>query len=241
MEITFLSFFGIAILGTIPSLLWMYYYLRKDVHREPKSIIIQLFLIGFLLPPFVGFAEVMLQRNVGQLHQDSLLFAFIVLIAAFWEEVTKYLAARAIFHHEREFDELTDAMIYLIIVALGFAASENIIIVLDSLAKNPNQDIFRLLALRGVAPTLLHTLASGMVGYFLARTLFLKESYSLIKGFVSATAIHTLFNLFIMRIDSENVRVDTGDQVFVFLVISLLSIGLAIILNDFYKLKRYDK
>lgn len=223
------SFFIILLFGTLPSIVWLLFYLQKDAHPEPKQIIIQLFLVGFLLAPFVAIGEVFLQTKIGGISTTDLSFFILFIMAAFWEEGTKYLAARALFHHEKEFDELTDAMVYLITVALGFAAAENILITSSFLLDHPGEDIMGLLLLRGVGATLLHTLSSGIVGYFLARSYFLKEKMSLAKGLILATAIHTFFNWFISKSSLDHPQ-------FILPVILLLVGGLIAILRDFKKL-----
>ena len=233
MEVSLHSFIVIALLSILPSLVWLASYLREDIHPEPRKIIFQLFLVGFLLPPFVAFGEVLLQKQADTISKAPLALAVVVIMAALWEEATKYLAARAVFHHEKEFDELTDGMIYLIIVALGFAASENIIILLSA-AHEPAQNILALLGLRMIGANLLHTFSSGMMGYFLARGLFLRERFSIVKGLASATAIHSLFNWFVLHASKDSLY-------FVVLAVMVLAAGLAIVLKDFYNLRRYDQ
>lgn len=192
-------------------------------------MILQLFLAGFLLAPIAGVGEILLQSGINTISTTGAAFFILLAAAAFWEEGTKYLAARSIFHHEKEFDELTDAMIYLITVALGFAASENILITSAFLLEHPGESIISIIILRGVGATLLHALSSGIVGYFLARSYFLKEKYSLAKGLFFATAIHTFFNLFISKSSQEQPQ-------FTLLVILLLAAGFIAILRDFRKL-----
>lgn len=240
MVITLPLFIFIAIIATLPSILWLFSYLLKDVHPEPKQVILQLFLIGFILPIFVGYGESLLQYKthpsfpLALQSPQTIAAVALILIAAFWEEVVKYIAARAIFHHEKEFDEMTDAMIYLITVALGFAASENIIIVLNALYEDPAQNIFVILGLRTLGANLLHTFASGILGYFIARGLFLKERFSFVKGLLSATAVHAMFNWLVLQA--------SADQPYTtILLIVLLVIALLIILKDFDNLKRYDQ
>ncbi len=237
MDVTPLPFIIIIALGSLPSLIWLFYFLKKDRHPEPKELILQLFLFGFLLPPLVGFGETVLQKTITRADQIISLNLLLFLLAAFWEEAAKYLGARSIFHHEKEFDELTDAMIYLITVALGFAASENIIHALSGFMGEASEPLFisiRVIMLRSIGATLLHALASGALGYFLARSIFLKERFSLLKGFVAATAIHTLFNWLLYL--QEVLQM----QSLMYLVIALLIGGLIIILRDFSQLKRYD-
>lgn len=234
MEISALSFFAVVILGILPSVLWLLFYLRKDVHPEPREIIFQLFFLGFLIAPLVGIAEFFLQERFVNISQSNTAYFILFIMAAFWEEGAKYLTARSVFHHQKEFDELTDAMIYLITVALGFAASENIIIGLSSLIEDKTIDIVSLIALRGAGATFLHTVASGMVGYFLARQYFLKKRFALIKGLASATFIHALFNWFILKTSNDN-------PIFIYLIIILLVSGFAILLKDFHNLRYYDE
>lgn len=229
MPITYSNFFAIVIFGTLPSIAWLIFYLRKDIHPEPKQLIIQLFLIGFLLAPFVAFGEIFLQDRIEGISKTDLSFFILFAMAALWEEGAKYLAARAIFHHEKEFDELADAMVYLITVALGFAAAENILITANFLLEHPHDSIISLMILRGVGSTLLHAVSSGIVGYFLARSYFLKEKAMLAKGLLLATAIHMFFNWFISKSSLEQPQ-------FILPVILLLIGGFIAILQDFKKL-----
>lgn len=233
-------FIFVSFVAILPSLFWLFSYLREDIHPEPRDIILQLFLIGFLLPPFVAVGEIFLRDYSLVLfpgNLDSPLSSAAILLivaAAFWEEAAKYLAARTIFRHEKEFDELTDTMIYLVIVALGFAASENIIIILSSLQENPTQNIFLLLGLRTIGANLLHTFSSGILGYFLARGIFLGERFSLLKGLAGATVIHALFNWLVLQVSPDQ-------PYYLLLVIIVLLAGLAIVLRDFRNLKQYDQ
>lgn len=53
-----------AVIGVIPSLIWLFYYLSKDLHPEPKRMIIKVFLWGcfITLPVFfvqVGFSKLL--------------------------------------------------------------------------------------------------------------------------------------------------------------------------------------
>jgi len=68
------------------------------------------------------------------------------------------------------FDEPTDAMIYCIIAALGFASVENLMILFKISFPDFGQAI-GIMGFRFLGATLLHTLASAMVGYWLARGL----------------------------------------------------------------------
>jgi len=46
------------VLATLPSLVWLLFYLRKDKHPEPNSMVIKVFTLGILS----AFAAVILEK-----------------------------------------------------------------------------------------------------------------------------------------------------------------------------------
>jgi len=137
------------------------------------------------------------------------LYFFIFLGLAFVEEFMKYLVVREKVLKNPEFDEPTDAMLYMIIAALGFAALENILALLPD--ENPLllSEAIKISAFRFVGATLLHALASGIVGYYLAVAFFEAKKHLrlVVQGLTIATLLHALFNLLIMRI-GENLALE---------------------------------
>ena len=95
-----------------------------------------------------------------------------------------------------EFDEPVDAMIYMIAAGLGFAAIENILVLFRTIESGLSQTL-SVWALRFVGSTLLHTLASAMVGYFLAMSWFFQDHRKklIVIGLALATVFHFTFNL----------------------------------------------
>ena len=45
------------ILGILPSLIWLAFYLKKDVHPEPKSEVLKIFFYGALVTIPAFFLE----------------------------------------------------------------------------------------------------------------------------------------------------------------------------------------
>jgi len=134
--------------------------------------------------------------NIGIIPATALFVPFAVLgILAFIEEWIKYKAARLEIIRSKYFDEPIDAMIYLIIAALGFAAAENIGYVLQNAEYAVAITYFRFLS-----STFLHVLASAIVGYFFALSLIRRTQHALYlcTGLALATALHTVFNFFII-------------------------------------------
>ena len=123
--------------------------------------------------------------------------------------------------HPYDFDEPVDAMIYMIVAALGFAAVENI-----AAAAKGSGLAFETTSLRFIGATLLHTISSGLLGYYWAKEIITKRRVFLYIGFALATVLHVIFNYLILNY--EPVVVPTT-----FLIVAAL-----LILYDFEKLKR---
>src|SRR4030043_794785 len=52
-----LTYFLYVLLGFLPSLIWLLFYLRKDSHPEPKNQIIQIFVWGMMIGPLAAILE----------------------------------------------------------------------------------------------------------------------------------------------------------------------------------------
>lgn len=195
-------------LGLAPSLIWLSFYLRRDCHPEPKYLLIKAFLMGIIISPLA----ILLQLGFSELKiifpQDffSINGPVFFIWSSFVEEFLKFYAIYLIIIRNPEFDEPVDAMIYIIAAALGFAAIENILTMFN-LAPNGAEIAIKTLGLRFVGATLLHALASALVGYFLAMAWFFQEHKKklIAFGIILATIFHSAFNLLISSAqDSPN-------------------------------------
>ncbi|MBU3956286.1 PrsW family intramembrane metalloprotease, partial [bacterium] len=170
------------ILGFLPSSIWLLFYLRKDAHPEPKAQVLRIFVWGMLIAPLAVIFELILfwltmpTTNLSiivsvldKLNDGWRATITLILFAPLVEEYLKYRVVRTEIIKKSHFDEPLDAMLYLIIGALGFAAAENLIIVLKS-PLMPLSQAFGTIGFRFLGATLLHALASGIVGYFLAKS-----------------------------------------------------------------------
>ncbi|MFA5987331.1 MAG: PrsW family glutamic-type intramembrane protease [Candidatus Paceibacterota bacterium] len=192
----FLSLLG----GVLPALFWLWFWLREDyLHPEPRRMILATFCAGMISVVFAFSAE----RAVAVLNLENQL---VVLFAwAFIEEVVKYFAVYAIAMHGKFFDEPIDAMIYMVTGALGFAAIENFLFILNS------QSIFTSVltsSMRFIGASLLHVTASAIIGAAIAMSFYrnktIKKEYFFV-GMILAVAIHTLFNFLIIQDSGRNI------------------------------------
>ena len=241
MNITFY-----IILAVLPSILWLLFYLRKDKHPEPNKMILKIFFWGILATFGALCLEWLYQKALGALSLQSMVF-LVIGGMAFIEEYIKYFVVKIKVLKSSEFDEPVDAMLYMIIAALGFAAAENIFLLngLYAVGASTNE-LIQITLGRFLGAVFLHALASGIVGYFLARSFLLKpssptdgrERKSLVAlGILIATCLHGIYNYIIMEIDPSS-------KSFIFLLvilISLMAIGISLGFKKLTKFKSIYK
>lgn len=213
-----MNYFWYILFGLAPSIIWLLFFLRKDVHPESNRMILKIFLWGILitLPAILIQLGVYAQLKALNLPFTLFLFTFYLGGVALVEEGLKYLVIRDKILSDPEFDEPIDVMLYMIIVALGFAALENIL-VLFPLSKL--SEIFTVSVVRFGGATFLHALCSGIIGYFLALSFFetKKRLKLFIIGFITGTSLHGLYNFSIISIG--------GSLKLIFPIIILISLA----------------
>jgi len=232
-------------LGILPGFAWLLFYLKEDLHPEPKRLIAATFFAGavvtfvalafqcFTFQNVFGFEScgVRLENAVSSL--SFLSGIYLVVILALIEEVLKFGAAYFAVSKNPNLNEPVDAMIYAVVAALGFATVENLAVAVSAINSVPGAgfgtmiEMFRSISFRFIGATLLHALASGLVGYYWAISIREFEKKRLILwGIVIATTLHAVFNYFIIKFDDR-----------FYLVVLLLTVGFFVIM-DFEKLKR---
>lgn len=194
-----------VVLGLIPSLIWLFYYLKKDCNPEPKSMIAKTMIIAAILAPVALLLQELFKQTIT--HFSPSFYALGSPVFLFWaalvEEFAKFWAVKTVVLNNPNFDEPTDGMIYMISAALGFAALENMVLLFNFQA-NPLTsffDVYKVLLLRFGGATLLHALASALIGYALAIAWFYREhSKKIISlGIILATVFHFTFNSILLR------------------------------------------
>jgi RsiW-degrading membrane proteinase PrsW (M82 family) len=196
------TYFAIAFLsGLIPALFWLWFWLREDNRKpEPYLLIAISFIAGMAVVPLV----LPLQKLAIELYSG----ADVILVWVIVEEVLKYAAALILVFWNREVDEPIDMIIYLITIALGFAALENALFIFNPLIAGDYLDSVLTGTFRFLGSTLLHVLASGSVGVFLALTFYQTKLTQVVAGTVGlfvAIVLHALFNFFIMGASGETI------------------------------------
>ena len=217
----------IAILGgAFPAMLWLWFWLKQEdeEEKEPLGLIVLSVIMGavvvILAIGLEKFSATLITEHIPQ-----------VIAWASIEELLKFAAVAVVVFGSREINRPIDYPMYFIATALGFAALENVLFLLRPLTAEST--VVGLLTgnLRFLGSTLLHAIASGMIGsaFGLAfyNSKFSKFIYVII-GIVFAISLHSVFNFFIMEGSGENFL-----QVFGFIwIVAIINILI------FEKLKR---
>ena len=108
-----------------------YIYYRDKYEKEPIRLLALALVAGGLTVIPILFLEQFLSSFVGLFYglRAAAWKAFVV--AAFSEELFKYIALYLLIWKSPEFNEKFDGIVYATYVSLGFAAVENVLYVLD--------------------------------------------------------------------------------------------------------------
>ncbi len=220
---------GFALLsGIIPSLIWLWFWLHEDrKNPEPKGVLTLVFIMGALAVVVVLPIQKYIQAHVVGSNWELIGWAAT-------EEIIKFLAVALLLYKTKEVEEAIDWPIYLITAALGFAALENALFLLKPITLGETTVGLLTGQLRFLGSTLLHTVASGTIGISLGLALHLsglKTKLYLFLGIISAIALHSTFNFFIIKNDGVDFL-----KVFAFLWVAAV-----IIMLIFEKLRRIKK
>jgi len=194
-----------SLCGILPIALWLIFFLWQDIKKpEPLRWIGILFLLGMAITPFVWFIENYF-INLLQIDINTTLpffiSAFVYLGVAGIEELAKFFSAALFLKKNKYFDEAIDAMIYLIVLALGFAVVENILIFYQGIFSGEHfLATFQVTTLRFVGANLLHALSSGIIGFFWALKLVTGKKRYLGIGLILGILLHWAFNIAIINL-----------------------------------------
>ncbi len=163
-------------LASVPALIWLYIFWRHQ--RENKLLTFTLFLAGMLavIPIFVFQHEITrIENGLGNLITSAILMTAIGgLWVGFYEETAKHWVVKTA--GRSFFRSIDDAIIFSIVIALGFAFIENVLY-FYSIWNNPTiEESMRwfYVTFRSLGSMLLHVFASGIFGYFYGIACFAK-------------------------------------------------------------------
>lgn len=185
MTILFLAFAPII-------LILIYINYRDKYEKEPMGLLMKALGAGAIITVPILLIEIGLGEAYKPLTniQAALYNGFVV--AAFTEELFKFLAFYVIIWKNRNFNELFDGIIYAVFISLGFAAVENFFYVFG---KGGGVGV-----LRAFTAVPAHALFGITMGYYFSLARFNEESGSkyIWFAFFVPVLIHGLYDFFLM-------------------------------------------
>ncbi|MCP4547481.1 MAG: heme exporter protein CcmD [bacterium] len=176
------------LMAVIPSLLLLRYFYRRDLHPEPRGVLLKTFLLGILITvPII----ILVSPVNALLHpaMHPLLYGALVafLCAAIPEELFKFLVLTRYSARHPAFDEPMDGIVYGATVSLGFATLENILYVA--------QGGWVTALLRGFTAVPCHACLGAIMGYYIGQARFGRNRRGkMFLGLFAAILLHGLYD-----------------------------------------------
>jgi len=168
----------------------LYIYLKDKHEPEPLSLLVKSFLLGILAVLVTFMISFPLDMFVPTDEEDltqQAVHAF--LLVALVEEFSKFLFVRGILYHDEHFNEPFDAIVYSVMVSMGFATLENILYV--------SQGGFSTALLRMFTAVPAHATFAILMGYYIGKAKFESgKSYLAWGGLLAATLFHGSYDYF---------------------------------------------
>ncbi|MGB2685844.1 MAG: PrsW family glutamic-type intramembrane protease, partial [Olleya sp.] len=112
-----------------------YIYLKDKYEKEPKRLLIISFLLGAIVSIIITTLLYSVFNILVPLADKLSIweqFKQAFFVVGFSEELSKFLIVLLFAQRHKEFNEPFDGIVYAVMVSMGFAATENIMYVMQS-------------------------------------------------------------------------------------------------------------
>ncbi|WP_290696502.1 PrsW family glutamic-type intramembrane protease [Lacinutrix sp.] len=171
----------------------LYIYLKDKYEKEPKQLLLISFLLGAIVSIIITtilyrFFDLALPLTNSLSVLQQFVQAFFVV--GFSEELSKYLVVLLFAQRHKAFNEPFDGIVYAVMVSMGFAATENILYVMES---GPTTAL-----LRAFTAIPAHATFGILMGYFMGKAKFSNNRILLnLSGLVLAVLFHGAYDFFL--------------------------------------------
>jgi len=218
-----------VVIAIIPTALWLVFFYQQDrLEPEPKSTILVVFLLAFLLADVVGVRLVRDWLRVPDWASQDTVTSLLAstLVLGFTYQIIAYLAVRLTIYTSPEFDERMDGIVYGTVAGLGIATLLNLRYIIDNqgVALGPG-------VVRVATTTLAMASFSGLMGYFMAEAKFeAKPVWWVPLGVATAAVLNGLFSWLISEVSASGLTVDPWRSLLLGLVVALAVFALLVLL-----------
>lgn len=173
----------------------IYVYWKDKFEKEPLHLLVKCYFLGCVaILPAVGLNNVL--RNFFPAPVDwyqITIFAFMVV--ALSEEFCKFLVLRYYAYPRKDFNEPYDGITYSVMIAMGFATTENLLYVFS---QSTFTESVRVGMIRMFTAVPAHATMAIMMGYFVGLAKFSgAPGKHLIRGFIAAWIFHGVYDTFL--------------------------------------------
>lgn len=176
-------------------LIILYIYYKDKYDKEPKRLLLLCFVYGAIISIIITtllyvltdyIIPIPIEGNLSVLQ----LFIKAFIVVALIEEFSKYIIVRYFAQPRKEFNEQFDGIVYAVMVSMGFAATENIMYVL--------QGGIEVALLRAFTAIPAHATFGVLMGYFMGKAKFSNTPKKLnLLGLLFAVIFHGAYDFFL--------------------------------------------
>lgn len=188
---------GLALAPVLAVIVFVWFKDRYD--KEP----VKLLLLGFVLGALSIIPAIILELIGNSFFPRMTLmniFFYAFFVVALSEEGVKYFILRTLFYHKSAFNEPFDGIVYAVMISMGFAATENIMYVLNHGLTTAVMRMFT------AVPA--HAGFAVMMGFFVGLAKFSKrfKFYYKFLGLFVAMLFHGLYDFFLLQNDFGSLK-----------------------------------
>lgn len=170
-----------------------YIYFKDKYEKEPTKLLIISFLLGAIVSVIITTIFYIFFNSFLPLEDKLSVweqFKQAFFVVGFSEELSKYLIVLLFAQRHKEFNEPFDGIVYAVMVSMGFAATENIMYVLQHGASTA--------LLRAFTAVPAHATFGILMGYFMGMAKFKPNKLFLnLCGLLLAIVFHGAYDFFL--------------------------------------------
>lgn len=171
----------------------VYIYIKDKYEKESKGFLFKNFLFGAIVSIIItSILYAVIDTFLPLENKLSIIQQFIkaFFVVGLVEEFSKYIIVRYFSQPNTEFNEPFDGIVYAVMVSMGFAATENIMYVIDGGAK--------VALVRAFTAVPAHATFGILMGYFMGKAKFSNNRTQLnLTGLFLAVLFHGAYDFFL--------------------------------------------
>ncbi|MBJ7881080.1 PrsW family intramembrane metalloprotease [Gelidibacter salicanalis] len=184
----------LLLLAISPVLIIIIYIFIKDKYeKEPARLLVYNFILGAIVSIIITTMLYMIIDIPFKLQNHSSVFEQFIkafFVVGLTEEFSKYVIVRYYAQPLKEYNEPFDGIVYAVMVSMGFAATENVMYVL--------QGGMEVAIIRAFTAVPAHATFAILMGYFMGKAKFSKNRKILnLTGLFMATLFHGAYDFFL--------------------------------------------